>query len=375
MSGAQIGHSVTRKEGRRKVTGQARYVDDVSLCPGCCTARPSAVQSRAAASRSIHFDPAVNWDDFTVVTAADIPARNRVTLIADDQPYLADRTRQSSRRAGRSPRSPRSAPADEARRNVTIDIELLPPVLTIDEALARAANHLGRQPLQELRVCTRRRRSGDGPPRRRLSSRASTETGAQEQLYIETNGMLAVANPEAGVTVWGSMQCPYYIHHALAGLFDLPAERVRVFRWKPAAASAARKSTRPILAGHAALLAWKCGPAGQDDLRPRRGHGRDDQATPSRTRHRTAVRRRQTARHGDRLRDRWWRVLLRSSPVVLSRGTIHAAGPVLPAPTVRIPPRAWPPMRRRTARSADSARPESSSRSSAIWIRSPPPSG
>src|SRR5207344_1501994 len=39
-------------------------------------------------------------------------------------------------------------------------------------------------------------------------------TGHQEQLYIETNGVIAV--PESGgVTVYGSMQCPYYVHRAL----------------------------------------------------------------------------------------------------------------------------------------------------------------
>ena len=30
------------------------------------------------------------WDEITVVTAADIPGRNVVALILDDQPYLAD---------------------------------------------------------------------------------------------------------------------------------------------------------------------------------------------------------------------------------------------------------------------------------------------
>ncbi len=48
-------------------------------------------------------------------------------------------------------------------------------------------------------------------------------TGAQEQLYIENQGMIAVANPAEGVTVWGSLQCPYYVHKALMPLFGLPA--------------------------------------------------------------------------------------------------------------------------------------------------------
>jgi len=37
---------------------------------------------------------------------------------------------------------------------------------------------------------------------------AEYSTGAQEQLYIENNGMIAVFDPQQGVTVWGSLQCP-----------------------------------------------------------------------------------------------------------------------------------------------------------------------
>jgi len=37
-------------------------------------------------------------------------------------------------------------------------------------------------------------------------------TGAQEQLYIENNGVIASFNADQGLTVWGSLQCPYYVH-------------------------------------------------------------------------------------------------------------------------------------------------------------------
>ena len=46
-------------------------------------------------------------------------------------------------------------------------------------------------------------------------------TGAQEQLYIEPNGMMAVMDPKEGLTVWGSLQCPYYVHKALMPLFEV----------------------------------------------------------------------------------------------------------------------------------------------------------
>ena len=53
-------------------------------------------------------------------------------------------------------------------------------------------------------------------------------TDSQEQLYIEPNGMIATHDPTEGVTVWGSLQCPYYIQKALKPLFNLPPDKVRV---------------------------------------------------------------------------------------------------------------------------------------------------
>jgi len=131
----QIGRSVPRKEGRAKVTGQALYVDDV---------RPAGVlhgvtvRSPIARGRitDIRFDPAIPWNDFVVVTASDIPGANVVKLIMDDQPYLASG-------AVNHPEEPvvliahaDRARADDARRHITIEIDPLPPVFTIDEALA-----------------------------------------------------------------------------------------------------------------------------------------------------------------------------------------------------------------------------------------------
>ena len=55
-------------------------------------------------------------------------------------------------------------------------------------------------------------------------------TGAQEQLYIENNGMIAEYSATEGVTVRGAMQCPYYLVHALEVVFDLPEEKCRVIQ-------------------------------------------------------------------------------------------------------------------------------------------------
>ena len=243
MDVPQIGRSVLRKEGRAKVTGAALYVDDVSpagMLHGV-TVRSPVARGRIAAVR---FDPAIPWDEFVIVTAADIPGRNVVKLIADDQPYLAHDVVNHREEPIVLLAHADRARADEARRHVTFEIEPLPPVLSIDDALA------GREIVWGADNVFKRYAVQKGDVDAAFASAAvivdgDYETGAQEQLYIEPNGMLAVADPAHGVTVWGSMQCPYYIHNALAASAGSGAgEAFASCRWRRAAASAARKNTR-----------------------------------------------------------------------------------------------------------------------------------
>src|SRR5258708_12668687 len=65
-------------------------------------------------------------------------------------------------------------------------------------------------------------------------------TGAQEHLYIENNGMIAVFDPVTGITVWGSLQCPFYVHKAFTALSDLPQDNVRVVQHEPGPAIASQ---------------------------------------------------------------------------------------------------------------------------------------
>src|SRR5258708_5626767 len=140
---------------------------------------------------------------------------------------------------------------------------------------------------------------------------------------------------EQGITVWGSLECPYYVHKALMALCDLPAEKVRVVQAETGGAFGGKEDYPSMIAGHAALLAMKSG-------RPVKivyDRSEDMAATtkrhPSRTHHRTAVSREGKILGGkiDFTIDGGAYATL--SSVVLSRGIIHAGGPYY-WPNVRI---------------------------------------
>src|SRR2546427_12483192 len=84
-----VGVSVPRKEGRDKVTGQAQYVDDMTL-PGMLYGETARSQITRGKIRKITFGPEIAWDRFVIVSAKDIPGKNCIALIADDQPCLAE---------------------------------------------------------------------------------------------------------------------------------------------------------------------------------------------------------------------------------------------------------------------------------------------
>ena len=123
------------------------------------------------------------------------------------------------------------------------------------------------------------------------------------------------------------MQCPFYLVHALELVFNLPAEKCRVIQTETGGAFGGKEDFPSVIGSHAALLAMKSG----HPVKLCYDRGEDMAATtkrhPSRTRHRTAVSKdgKLLAGEIDFAIDGGAYITL--SPVVLSRGTIHAPGP------------------------------------------------
>jgi len=320
-----IGQSVPRKEAHAKVTGRARYVDDVVL-PGMIhgiTVRSSCPRGRI---RAIRFGEGIPWDEITVVTASDVP-HNVVALINDDQPALADGVINHSEEPVVLLAHPSRALLERARAAVTIDVEPLPAVLTIEDALAKTAIAWGTDNVfKEYWI-----RKGDVDAAFARPDVIVIEgeyfTGAQEQLYIEPNGVIASVEGDGGVAVQGSLQCPYYVQKALMKLFDLPPERARVVQLETGGGFGGKEEYPSMIGVHAALLARKSGKPVKIIYDRAEDMAATTKRHPARTRERAAVTRdgRIVALDIDFVIDGGAYSTL--SQVVLSRGCIHAAGP------------------------------------------------
>jgi CO/xanthine dehydrogenase Mo-binding subunit len=320
-----IGKSVPRKEGRDKVTGAARYIDDMSL-PGMLYGATVRSQISRGIIKKISFDPQFNWTEFVVVTAKDIPGKNCIALIGDDQPCLADGNINHPEEPILLLAHPDPHLLRKAVDAVSIEYDPLPPVFTMEES----------------ERCSQLIWGSDNTFKTFLIAKGDVEslwakayyivegeytTGAQEQLYIENNGVIASFDPVQGITVWGSLQCPYYIHKALMALCGLPEDKVRVVQMETGGAFGGKEDYPSIIAGHASLLSMKSGRPVKIVYDRLEDMTATTKRHPSRTRHRTAVSKDGKILGGEIDFTIDGGAYATLSSVVLSRGTIHAGGP------------------------------------------------
>ncbi|MBC7793165.1 MAG: xanthine dehydrogenase family protein, partial [Clostridia bacterium] len=320
-----IGSSVPRKEGPDKVTGRARYIDDVRMDGMLYGVTVRSPEPRGRI-RGITFAPGVPWDEIVVVRAADINGANHVALLTDDQPYLAATHVNHAEEPILLLAHAEHDVAQRARTLVKIAVEPLPAVFDMDASSKCDPIIWGKDNVFKEYHLTK----GDTDAAfARADIRiieGSYSTGAQEQLYIENNGVIAVAD-HTQVTIWGSLQCPYYVHKALLALFNLPPDKIRVVQCETGGGFGGKEEYPSMLSGHAALLARKSGrpvkmvyDRAEDMVATTKRH-------PSRTKHRTAVTKDGEIVAMDIVFEIDGGAYNTLSPVVLSRGTIHASGP------------------------------------------------
>jgi CO/xanthine dehydrogenase Mo-binding subunit len=333
-----VGTPVPRKEGVDKLRGTARYVDDIRREGMWHGATVRSAVPRALI-RSIGFNRKINWSEFTVVTAADIPGENRIQMIVADQPCLADGMVNHCEEAILLIAHPDKHKVREAVSAVHIEYDLMPPVFTIEDSEKQQTVVWGSDNCFKSFLLEK----GDVDSAWVQASHiveGEYRTGAQEHLYIENNGVIAECNAEDGVTVWGSLQCPFYVHKSLLAVFNLPSEKVRVIQTETGGAFGGKEDFPSVIASHAALLAMKSGHPVKMVYDRIEDLAATTKRHPSRVRHRAALdaNGKLLAMDIDIATDGGAYSTLSST--VLSRATLHSPGPYV-CPNVRVRSHAW----------------------------------
>ena len=288
---ASVGRPLPHDSAIRHVSGSAVYVDDIREPAGTLHVVPGwARDATRGRIVSLDLDPVrAHPGVVAVVGPADVPGKNDVSPALGDEPMFADEeilfwgqplfavvatTREAARHAARKAR---------------ISVEELPPLLTVEDALAAGETVL---PDYQFRK---------GSPETGLATASdllegSLRIGGQEHFYLEGQVSLAVPGEDGDMFVHTSSQHPSETQHIIARVLGVPdaAVTVEVRRmgggfggkesqanhWAAIAAIAARATGRPcklrldrdddmIMTGkrHDFRVDWKLGHDAQGLLR------------------------------------------------------------------------------------------------------------
>jgi CO/xanthine dehydrogenase Mo-binding subunit len=216
-----VGRSPQRRDGMGHVTGTTEYVDDVRY-PGMLHLKMVRNPLVHARIKGIDLSEAEKVPGFvTALTAADVP-KNVYTILCligvepDEEQVLAEeRVRYRGEQIAAVVAETEEA-ANEAVKRVRLDLEELPAVFDVEEALKPGApivTHWGKNHFVYEGHHCRRIRYGDAEDARRSADHVIEgvyQTSPTEHAPTETTGCIAKPEADGRITVHTNTQALYF---------------------------------------------------------------------------------------------------------------------------------------------------------------------
>ena len=257
--GRLVGKPIVRVDADGKVRGQTRYLNDIDYKGAL-----QGVVVRAPVPRGLLKallpDPAFDWSRVVLATAADLPGENVVHMHDRTMPLLAEVGGEIRYRG--EPVAVVAAKTLElaaaAARRIRIEIDELPPLLTLAEAVAIfKAAPAKLDSMKDQSIVKGDLDAGFAAADEIVE--AEYEAGHQEQLYLENQGLVVFPQKDGSILAEGSIQCPYFPTHELNSPLNLPPEKIRVRQTPIGGAFGGKEDYPTLLVGYAALPALKSG--------------------------------------------------------------------------------------------------------------------
>jgi xanthine dehydrogenase large subunit len=245
------GRPIAHDSAAKHVSGEAVYIDDMPEPPGLLHAY--IFLSPHAHAKIIRLDVsavATMPGVAAVMTVADIPGVNDVGPAFPGDPIFADGLVEYH---GQSIFAVAAASIAQARRATAmaeIEFDPLPPIMTIDEALAAKTTVLPTQ------VMTR----GDAEAALEhspLRLRGRIDVGGQEHFYLEGQVAMAIPGEDGDMLVRSSTQHPTEVQHLVARTLKLSDHAVICENRRMGGAFGGKESQASLIACVAALLAHR----------------------------------------------------------------------------------------------------------------------
>ncbi len=324
---SSVGVSVKRKDAVEKVTGKARFVADYKL-PNMAYAYTIRSPKPHILIKKIDFSKALKVKGvIKIITAKDVPGKNEVPLVYKDYPVFAEK---ECKFEGQPIGLVVAEDLDSARKAaslIEIDYKELPAVFDSLEAMKKNSPRIyGKDNIyKKFKI-----KKGDlkkGRAEADIIVEDTFTTNYQVHTYLETNGALADPQPDGSMIVYGTMQCPFYVLDAVSYTLGMPKSKVTIIQTTTGGGFGGKEDVPSIISSHAAIAAYVV-------KRPVKIiYSREEDFIAMSKRHPGWAKIKLGAKKNGKLTFAEIKYVIDGgafatlSPIVLWRGTVHAAGP------------------------------------------------
>ncbi len=251
-----VGKRLQRKDARIKVVGKAPYVYDLKFADEQFLDIIRSPYAHARIKKINIEKEKLETLGVVVGTAADIPGKNILHVILDDWPLLAEKTVNHVGEPVVILVSSSQEKNEEARKFVHIEYEKLPAVFDPVKAKGHPTIHI----FGTNNVCSHwQQKNGNikkGFEESDIIIENEYRLPAQEHAYIETQGCIAVPQGHDFITVYGSMQCPFYVQRCVAEILGMDWSKVNIIQTTTGGAFGGKEDVPNQIGSLAAFGAW-----------------------------------------------------------------------------------------------------------------------
>lgn len=237
-----ISTSVIKSDHKIKVDGSAKYIADIKI-KGMLQAKTLRSEKARAIIKSITF-PKLK-EGYFIIEGKDVPGINKVKMIKNDQPIFSDKEVNYIGEPILLVVGPDIEEVINILSDIKVDYEEKKAILDIRDSKTIFAKyeytkgHIDKVFENTTKVIEE-----------------EFETGYQEQAYIETQGSIGIYK-NGKSTIYGSMQCPYYVKGAVVQALGFTEEDVRIIQTTTGGAFGGKEEYPSLICSQVAVASYK----------------------------------------------------------------------------------------------------------------------
>lgn len=249
------------------VTGRSVYVDDIPVMEGTVFVKVFDSPIAHGVIRKLDYAAAEQLPGIIrIFSAKDVPGENQIGGIIPDEPLLADAEVHYCGQPVLLIVAEHADDAEEAIKKIELEIEALPVITDPREAFSQGK-------LLSPSRTFKKGNTSEAFADCKYIFEGSAESGAQEQLYLETQGAYAFPTEHDSVKVFSSTQGPTQVQRTIARVLGVGMNQVEVDVPRLGGGFGGKEDQASGWAAMAAMVAWvlkrpaKCIPHRMEDMR------------------------------------------------------------------------------------------------------------